>query len=110
MFRSIAKDQKIAVAKDLNNFLDKFDKQTRTVSSIQSKGNSPNKTAELMATLPPTKSRVLLQQQQPPPPQSAKKRSVSKYNPQKSFIEGDEDAHAVTAGNSFFLPTKSNLV
>jgi hypothetical protein len=86
IFRSIAKDQKIAVAKDLNTFLDKFDKQNRNMTSIQSKGTSPNKGADIMAGIPPNKSSRLLLQQQPLPSQSAKKRSVSKYNPQKSFI------------------------
>jgi hypothetical protein len=74
------------VAKDLNTFLDKFDKQNRNMGSIQSKGTSPNKAAEIMAGIPPNKSSRVLIQQQPLPSQSAKKRSVSKYNPQKSFI------------------------
>jgi len=108
IFRSIAKDQKIAVAKDLNTFLDKFDKQqTRTMGSIQSKGTSPNK--DMIPGIPPNKSSRVLIQQQPLASQSAKKRSVSKYNPQKSFIEGEDDPHAATTGN-FFVPVKTSLV
>ncbi len=47
--------------------------------------------------------------QQPPqfqqaPPLSAKKRSLSRNNTQKSFIEGEDDPHAVTVGN--FLVNK----
>ena len=46
VFRSIAKDQRPAVAKDLNSFFDKFernDRNTMTHSSINSKGVSPSK-------------------------------------------------------------------
>lgn len=84
IFRSIAKDQRPAVAKDLNTFLDKFDKNNNTVSSFASKGNSPSKISD--AGNPP-KGRLAVQQQQQPPPPSAKKRSLSKNNGQKSFIE-----------------------
>ena len=46
VFRSIAKDQRPAVAKDLNIFFDKLernDRNTMTHSSINSKGVSPSK-------------------------------------------------------------------
>jgi hypothetical protein len=48
VFRSIAKDQRQAVAKDLNLFLDKFEKNTTpnnalAASSFTSKGVSPSK-------------------------------------------------------------------
>ena len=46
VFRSIAKDQRPAVAKDLNNFFDRFERNDRnanTTSSFNSKGVSPSK-------------------------------------------------------------------
>ena len=45
VFRTIAKDQRPAVAKDLNNFFDKFDKNANTISSYASKGVSPSRTS-----------------------------------------------------------------
>lgn len=42
-FRSIAKNQKPAVATDLNTFLDRFDKNNVSSSSFHSKGPSPSK-------------------------------------------------------------------
>jgi hypothetical protein len=44
VFRSIAKDQRPAVAKDLNAFLDKFDRNVGASNTFNnSKGASPNK-------------------------------------------------------------------
>lgn len=42
------------------------------------------------------------------PPLSAKKRSLSRNNTQKSFLEGEDDPHAATVGN--FQVTKKTFV
>lgn len=52
--------------------------------------------------------------QQPPqfqqqPPLSAKKRSLSRNNTQKSFIDGEDDPHAATVGN-FQVNKRSSYV
>lgn len=46
VFRNIAKDMKPVNAKDLNTFLDKFDKNNMSMSSFNSKGPSPSKLIE----------------------------------------------------------------
>lgn len=45
----------------------------------------------------------------PAPPLSAKKRSLSRNNTQKSFVEGEDDPHAATVTGSF-LPIKRTMV
>ena len=95
------------MAKDLNSFFDKFernDRNTNTMSSFASKGVSPSKASEK-----DHKPRNTLNNH-PPPPSSAKKRSLSRNNPgTKSFIDPEDDPHAVTVSSQFF-PAKSTKV
>lgn len=106
-FRMIAKNLKPALATDLNNTLDKFDRNANTMSSsnFHSKGASPNKPGDstikgrmTMNNPPPTQSQISQQ-----PPLSAKKRSLSRNATQKSFIDTEEDPHAVTISGNFFV-------
>lgn len=114
-FRSIASNQKPAVQKDLNLFLDRFDRKDVTSSSFYSKGPSPNKQNEKSSINPKEKSRLTMTQQPqiqqvaPTPPLSAKKRSLSRNNTQKSFVEGEEDPHAATVTGTF-MASKRTMV
>lgn len=45
----------------------------------------------------------------PPAPVSAKKRSLSRNNGGKSFIEHDDDPHAQTVTGNFFIPKTSKV-
>ena len=50
-----------------------------------------------------------IQQVAPTPPLSAKKRSLSRNNTQKSFVEGEEDPHAATVTGTF-MASKRTMV
>ena len=81
VFRVIAKDQRPAVAKDLNTLLDKYDKNPST-SGLVSKGVSPNRFIEKEQPKP----RNSIMQA---PPLSGKKKSLEKTTlaNNRSFIE-----------------------
>lgn len=105
MFRTIAKDQRPAVAKDLNILFDKLDRNAGTSSSFYSKGVSPGKASEKE---PVHKQRNTLTQP-PHPPSSAKKRSLSRNAPGRSFIDDQEDPHAATVTGQFFNPKQTKV-
>jgi len=90
----------------LNSFFDKFDRNDRnahTTSSFASKGVSPSKVSDREH-----KPRNTFQH--PLPPTSAKKRSLSKNNlGTKSFVENEDDPHAVTVSGQFFAPKASKV-
>jgi hypothetical protein len=84
-----------------------------TASSFHSKGPSPSKQSEKSIIKEKEKSRLTMTQQpqiqQIPPPLSAKKRSLSRNNTQKSFVEADDEPHAATVTGTF-LASKRTMV
>lgn len=77
------------MAKDLNNFLDKYDKNNNTGDSFASKSHTPSKFKE------EREHKKAVTQIFP----SNSKRSLSRNNTNKSLID---DEHAMT--NSFYIP------
>ena len=102
MFRKIAKDQRPATAKDLNTFLDKYDKNVMSNSSFHSRGVSPSRASDKdVKQSAYAKSRVKVPV--PPPTSSAKKKSLERNYTAKSLVV-DEDPHTMSVTGNFFVP------
>lgn len=104
-FRTLAKKERPAVAKDLNSFLDKYDKRSLSNSSFQSKPTSPAKATQRESKQnPPSKSRITTASRIP---SSNKKKSMERTHTQQSLME--TDIRATTVTGNFFIP-KQNAV